>query len=279
MSADGTRFAYRSANGVIVRSREDLGESLLRVDTGHLFLSPDGQWLGYTGANSINKISIAGGPPIKLATTGPGVVATWGLDGIVFADVNGLFRLSTDGGVPEKLPMTALNPGEQISFPEPLPGGRSVLVTVLPTRTSFVFQGGMADSAAARIDVIDLSTGARKTLIRGGGVAHYSPSGHLVYSARQTLHAVAFDLDRLEVRGEPVQIAEKNASSDYAMSSDGSLIYAAGGASQDQHLVWVDRNGREEPSGAPPRTLCVSTVVSRWHPCRAHRLEHLPRRP
>ena len=252
MSADGTRFAYRSPNGVIIRSRDNLGESLLRVDTGHLFLSPDGQWLGYTGANSVNKIAIAGGRPIKLATTGPGVVATWGLSGIVFADVNGLFRVSADGGVPEKLPMAALNPGEQVSFPELLPGGRSLLVTVLPTRTSFVFQGGMADSTAARIDAIDLSTGARKTLIRGGGVAHYSPSGHLVYSARQTLHAVAFDLERLEVRGQPVQIAEKNASSDYAMSSDGSLIYAAGGASRDQHLVWVDRNGREEPSGAPP---------------------------
>jgi serine/threonine protein kinase len=252
MSADGTRFAYRSASGVIVRSREDLGASLLRVDTGHLFLSPDGQWLGYNGDNSINKISIAGGPPIKLATTGPGVAATWGPDGIVFADVTGLFRLSTDGGVPVKLPMMALNPGEQISFPELLPGGRSVLVTVLPTRTSFVFRGGMADSAAARIDVVDLSTGARKTLIRGGGVARYSPSGHLVYSARQTLHAVAFDVDRLEVRGEPAQVAERSASSDYAMSSDGSLIYVAGGASQDMHLVWVDRNGREEPSGAPP---------------------------
>ena len=251
MSADGTRFAYRSANGVIVRSREDLGESLLRVDTGHLFLSPDGQWLGYTRANSVNKIAIAGGPPITLATTGPGVVATWGPEGIVFADVNGLFRLSTDGGVPEKLPMMALEPGEQISFPELLPGGRSVLVTVLPTRTSFVFQSGMADSAAARIDVVDLRTGARKTLIRGGGVARYSPSGHLVYSARQTLRAVAFDVDRLEVRGEPVQVAEKSVSSGYAMSSDGSLIYVAGGASQDMHLVWVDRNGRDEPSGAP----------------------------
>ena len=53
------------------------------------------------------------------------------------------------------------------------------------------------------------------------------------------------------MRGEPVQIAERNASSDYAMSSDGSLIYVAGGASQDMHLVWVDRDGREEPSGAP----------------------------
>ena len=229
MSADGTRFAYRSANGVIVRSREDLGESLLRVDTGHLFLSPDGQWLGYTGANSINKISIAGGPPIKLATTGPGVVATWGPDGIVFADVNGLFRLSTDGGVPEKLPMMALNPGEQISFPEPLPGGRSVLVTVLPTRTSFVFQGGMADFAAARIDVIDLrywrAQDAHSWRRCRSLLAERTPR----VSARQTLHAVAFDVDRLEVRGEPVQVAEKNASSDYAMSSDGSLIYVAEG--------------------------------------------------
>jgi serine/threonine-protein kinase len=248
MSVDGTRFAYRSAQGVVVRSRDRLDESLLRVEAGHLFLSPDGRWLGYSTVNSLKKVSIPGGAPVTVATTGPGVVGSWGPDGIVFADVNGLFRVSPDGGTPEQLRMTPLDPGEQISFPELLPGGGSVLITVLPTRTSFVFQGTV-ESPAARIEAVDLRTGARKTLIRGGGAARYAPTGHLVYSAGRTLQAVAFDIERLEVHGEPVQVTD--GSSEYAMSSDGSLMYATGGASANKNLVWVDRSGREEPLGAP----------------------------
>ncbi len=81
-----------------------------------------------------------------------------------------------------------------------LPGGRAVLFTI----TSLT--GGLD---AAQVAVLDLQTGARRILVRGGSHAHYVSSGeggHLVYAAAGTLRAVPFDLARLETRGTPVTV-------------------------------------------------------------------------
>jgi serine/threonine-protein kinase len=58
-------------------------------------------------------------------------------------------------------------------WPEALPGGRALLFTV-------VSAGGVPN---AQIAAIDLQTGARKNLLRGGTNAVYLPTGHLLYSA------------------------------------------------------------------------------------------------
>ncbi|MEO8257692.1 MAG: protein kinase [Acidobacteriota bacterium] len=253
ISADGARFAYRTAQGLVVRSRDGLHESLLRLDgaVAHPFFSPDGQWIGYSSGPRLRKVSVAGGVPVTVATTAPGLVGRWGPEGIVFADVSGLFRVAAGGGTPEKLRMADLDAGEQASFPEPLPGGTAVLITVLLTRTNAVTVGGTADS---RIDAVDLRTGVRRTVVHGGGAARYIPSGHLVYAAGGRLHAVAFDAGRLEVRGNAVPLSTEAGASDFAVSSEGSLIYVADGwGRSDAELVWVDRDGRQESLGAPPR--------------------------
>ena len=69
-----------------------------------------------------------------------------------------------------------------------------------------------------------------------------------------TLRAVPFDLDRLAVTGIPVGVLEgvltktRSGAADVAVARDGSLIYVAGEASEGRGtLVWVDREGREEP--------------------------------
>ncbi len=59
-------------------------------------------------------------------------------------------------------------------FPSVLPGGGAVLYTI-------VAAGGAAN---AQVAVLDLKTGQRKTLIRGGGQAEYVDTGHLVYGSR-----------------------------------------------------------------------------------------------
>src|SRR5262245_63422385 len=90
-----------------------------------------------------------------------------------------------------------------------LPGGRAVLFTI----TSLT--GGVD---AAQVAVLDLQTGTRKIVARGGSHAHYVPSGlgspkrgerdggHLVYAAAGTVRAGPFDLARLETRGTPVTV-------------------------------------------------------------------------
>ena len=69
--------------------------------------------------------------------------------------------------------------------------------------------GGSIDSA--EIAVLDLTTGAHKVILRGGSAPRYLSSGHLVYGAAGSLRAVAFDLERLEPRGTPVQVVTATA--------------------------------------------------------------------
>ena len=255
ISPDGTRLAYMSAQGLAVRMRDRLDAALLPVggEPRFPFFSPDGQWIGYTDGNSLKKVSVGGGPPVTIATTGPSAAGSWSAEGIVFADTGGLFRVAPEGGAPEKLRME-LESSEQAAFPEPLPGGGTVLLTVIPSRTSNVTLDSIANAAGARIDAVDLRTGARKTLIRGGAAARYVPTGHLVYAAGGMLHAVAFDDETVEVSGDPVQVASETGSYEFAVSSEGTLVYVWGSdRTTDRTLVWVDRRGGMESLDAPAR--------------------------
>jgi serine/threonine-protein kinase len=133
---------------------------------------------------------------------------------------------------------------------------------------------------AAQVAVLDLETGTRTVLVRGGSHAHYVPatprdvsprngvgslpraereSGHLVYAAAGTLRAVPFDLRRLETRGASVPVVHDVMTTESGavfavMANDGTLAYTSGGVAAEpvRTLVWVDRQGREMPIAAPP---------------------------
>jgi serine/threonine-protein kinase len=74
----------------------------------------------------------------------------------------------------------------------------------------------------------------------------------LVYAVGETLYAVAFDIDRLEVQGDPVAVVTQ-ASREFALSEEGTLIYRSGTTTQRHVLAWVDREGREEVLETPAR--------------------------
>ena len=209
-------------------------------------------------------MSIAGGPAISLGpVSGASLGASWGDDDtIVFATTDprtGLWRVSADGGEPSALTTPdATQRGSDHGFPSVLPGGRGVLFTITAA--------GSADNAD--VAVLDLKTGQRKTLVRGGSQAEYvDPSGgsgqagYLIYAAAGTLRAVRFDPARLEVLGDPVTVLERvmiksTGAANYAVSRQGTLFYVPGGVSvqmSPRSLVWVDRKGHEEPINAPPR--------------------------
>ena len=199
------------------------------------------------------KVATAGGPPVTLTPLSAAPVgASWGADDrVIFATANpttGLLRVAADGGEPEVL--TTPNRGTDHWWPEVLPGGNAVLFTITTAAT--------VDNA--QIAVLDLTTGDQKILIRGGSHARYVFSGHLVYGLAGTLRAVAFDLDRLEVIGTPVAVLEQVmttlvGAANVSISGGGALIYISGGAQTappGETLVWVDRDGREEPIKVPP---------------------------
>jgi serine/threonine-protein kinase len=153
-------------------------------------------------------------------------------------------------------PAVGTTPEGDHLFPSLLPGGRGVLFTIW---------GGSPDTS--EIAVLDLKSGQRKTLLRGGTSAEYVSTGHLVYAVAGALRAVPFDLNRLEVVGdsapviEPVPIATSGAAN-FALSRSGTRAYVSGDTAVAQRsLVWVDRQGREEAVGAPARAYALARVA------------------
>ena len=102
--------------------------------------------------------------------------------------------------------------------------------------------------------------GDQRVLIPGGSNARYVPTGHIVYGVGGTLRAVGFDLDRLEVTSDPIPVVDGvntkfTGAANFGVAQDGSLVYVRGGGvgTGDSTLVWVERDGREEPLPAAPR--------------------------
>jgi Protein kinase domain/WD40-like Beta Propeller Repeat len=262
ITPDGTRIIHRGANQLMVRHFDRLESTVLGsfVAPNDVFLSPDGQWVGFvdgTGTSPIKKVAISGGPTITLTTTDSASQgATWAEDGtIVYATTllaTGLQRVSSEGGVSTVLTRPDRNRGEADHlWPQFLPGGQFLLFTITATT------GGLEN---AQIAVLDLRTGNYTTVLRGGHDARYVLTGHLVYGAAGTMRAVPFDLERRAVTGPPVSIVDGVATStggggiNMAVSATGTLVYMPGAGIGDQRsLVWVDRMGREEPLSTPVR--------------------------
>ena len=264
MSPDGRHLVYRAGGSntagspLMVRAIDRLDASPVADVSNALapFFSPDSRWIGFFENTDLKKVSIAGGSAITLCQfSGVPLGASWGDDNTITFATNaartGLWRVSADGGEPTIL--TTADPAQQdgsYAFPSVLPLGRGVLFTIAPT--------SQADRSVA---VLDLKTGQRKMLIRGGGDAQYVDTGHLIFAAAGALRAVRFDPIRLEVLGDPVIVVERvmmkrTGAANYTLSRAGTLAYIAAGVSEmttPRALVWVDRKGHEEPTGAPLR--------------------------
>ena len=161
----------------------------------------------------------------------------------------GLMRVSSAGGTPE--PLTSLAEGEVTQrWPQVLPGGKAVLFTSSRDHRHY-------DDAT--LVVQPLPTGPRKVVLRGGSHGRYLPSGHLVYIHDGTLFAVPFDLDRLEVTGQPVPALEgvmSNATiGKRAVCRVGQRhVGVSAGAEHCSGVPihWMDREGKTTPLRATP---------------------------
>ena len=195
---------------------------------------------------------------------------SWGADNtILYSAASGIWRVSADGGTPELV--IPANEGEAMSSPRLLPDGDSVLFSLTTTT-------GATRWDQAQIVAQSLSTGARTEVWQGGSDARYVPTGHLVYAVGNDLLAVAFDVDQLTVSGGPVPVVQgvqRSAglatfadTANYGVSDSGTLVYLPSGTlgvgggiiTTLRTLVWVDRDGREEPLAAPPRPYSYPRV-------------------
>jgi eukaryotic-like serine/threonine-protein kinase len=251
VSPNGKQFVYGANKGLYVRSVNELkAKFIVGTDgsTGQPFFSPDGKWIGYFSEadGKLKKIAIEGGEPIVLcAIENRGFVSgVWSEDDtIVYGQAPGeIMRVSASGGNPVSL---IKGKSWALGLPQILPDGKSMLYSAM----------AKADDPNSRsIMVHSPKTGEPKELFSGTG-ARYLPTGHIVYRLPKTntLCAIPFDVNRLEVVGESVTLIE--GVNNFAVSERGMLVYtlSTNAASNQKILVWVDRQGKEEQLAAEPK--------------------------
>jgi len=144
-------------------------------------------------------------------------------------------RVSAGGGPVDTLTVQ-VSANDSHRWPHVLPNGAGVLIT-----------RWLGSVDASETVVLDFDTGETKRLVAGVD-ARYVATGHLIYATGDgALLAVPFDLDRLEVTGNPVALLEGltvkvAAVAELAIADNGTMLYISGFALEGS-LVSVSRLG------------------------------------
>ena len=202
--------------------------------------SPDGSQLAYVRSvfsqGALQTIPLSGGTPRTLVADSVFIGTSWGDDGyIYYSRLGGIFRIPGEGGRIDTLTSPEASGASADRWPVVVPGGRGVLFT--------------RQRGSGPLELLALPAGSAepRQLTEGIPVA-ILPAGALVYSTDgRQLYGVAFDLERFELRGNPVLIASDLRNNgvtiaDAAFSVTGSMLYwSDGGAARKAY--WVDRSG------------------------------------
>ncbi|HYV99456.1 MAG TPA: protein kinase [Gemmatimonadaceae bacterium] len=260
ISPDGSKLVYATAEDgtpkLWMLNRNELAPKIIPgTEQAHQpFFSPDGSKVAFlTWDRRLKVISLTGEPPTTLVDTG--IVrggGAWGEDGYIYlsggsretgVDNRGILRVAERGGQLERVSSLDSSTKEIVhNQPVWLPGGRGLVVTVQ--------HDVQYDASKSEIAVIDIRTHKHTKLLEGI-IARWSPTGHLiVVRADGALVAAPFDPKSLKLTGPATPLlegvdVEVLATSDIALSNNGTLIYAMGGGGSRQfEPVWITRDGK-----------------------------------
>ena len=245
MSPDGSVMVYPAgdagSNRLLVRRLRDPVPVALSGTEGAntAFFSPDGVWIGFLADQSLKKVRLEDGAEGVIAPYVEAMAgATWSeADTILFSALprGSLMQVAAKGGTPAPLVIAGQPRDSGYYWPQYLPGHQTIIFCTLST-------GG-------ELGVLDVRTGKRKTLGRGLRPS-YIESGQLVYANPDgRLVSQGFDLDRLELTGEPSVLPEDlgvgRGRAFYSVSRGGTLaIIRSGGTTLDLSLY--DRSGKPQ---------------------------------
>jgi eukaryotic-like serine/threonine-protein kinase len=245
ISPDGRHvvFSAGDAGGARLWVRE-LGRSMAIPMPGtdgasFPFWSADGQHIGFFAGGLLKSVASRTFEVRSIAAP-HGRGGAWNDRGdILFAPDAGspLMRTSAAGGSARDVTTLGRTVTEGHAWPRFLPDGRTFLYTdyTIDGRRYGIYAG-------------DLDTGAVKRILPAYSSAHYS-GGFLLYSlpSKHALVAQSFDLDRLELVGEPFAVldrpvhrAELGHFVEASVSREGILV-ARSAEDEENKLAWFDR--------------------------------------
>jgi eukaryotic-like serine/threonine-protein kinase len=201
------------------------------------FWSSEGRVIGYFARRQLRIVDVETGTTRMLAEAELGSGGTWSRRGvIVFARRDGLYKVSSSGGTPERV--TALAEGDASHrHPQFLSDGEHFVFSVWGGPGSRRFE--LKIGSVAGIEPVAAGTAFSQA---------YAPPGYLLFSDAGSLVAQPFDAKRLRSIGEAHTIADALSFDDFgrwafSVSDNGVLVYATEHAHASE-LVWMNRGGQ-----------------------------------
>jgi len=257
VSPDGKTIAYVSVGDnavarIYVRALDAALPQPIPGTEGALqpTFSPDGRSIAYILRDQVWKVSLEGGSPISLGTTGASPAGiSWSPNGDIYVGVIGslLAVSSTGGGVRVVAPLDSAKGEIFANNPLALDDGDGVLLTI---QTG----GGITNNKLA---FFSKRTG---TLTRFDNLINDPMAmigDQLIYAAANgSLNAIGFDASKGVLTSDPVAlgistIIRNSASADATVSPTGTLVYQP--ASSESQLGWVTQGGEFMPVLSDPQ--------------------------
>jgi eukaryotic-like serine/threonine-protein kinase len=269
ISPDGTRLAF-SARGAAgdttlwIRTLDSLTSVSVRGTDGATdpFWSPDSRFIGFfaQGKMKIVAADLGSSPPSvqTLAEAPAPRGGAWGRDGVIVFARNiedGLYRVTASGG--DVTPVTTLDRSKRENshrWPQFLPDGRHLLFLARSATSEhqgiYVGTPGSKDwRLLLRTPLTGLVVGMPEPASRWS--MSTASRGYLVFMREQTVIAQPFDLDRLELGGEPSPIAESVGTARnrgmFSVSAGSTLAYRV--VTNERRSDLFDRTGKVLETG------------------------------
>jgi len=261
VSPDGRllAFAARGSDGVLglwIRSLDSFEAHPLPGSESTASVLPpfiwsfDSRYIAFDAGGKLKKIDVSSGTAETLCDLPyVAVGGSWNRDGVIIFGTGsaGIMRVSANGGFASALTTLDSSRGES----------DHVLPSFLPDGRHFIYlrASGTAANGGLYIGSLDAKPEEQdsKRLLATGFGAIYVPSpdpdsGQLLYDSDGTLMAQQFDARRLELSGEPVNVADELRSYShygfFSASTNNVLVYRTGGGGEDSQLTWFDRQGK-----------------------------------
>jgi serine/threonine protein kinase/Tol biopolymer transport system component len=184
------------------------------------FWSPDSQWVAFFGrAKRLQKVNVATGTVRDIGAAGYGTGGAWNRSGtIVFGKTfnDALYRVNASGG--EAVPVTRLDVARRESvhaWPQFLADGKH-----------FAFLARTTAEERNQIMVASLDGGQSKLLVKADSLVGFD-APWLLYVRESTLYAHELDERALELKGDPVEVANNLAYSE-SWATTGASVSPAG---------------------------------------------------
>ncbi len=122
VSPDGSQIVYVANQQLYLRNLDEMEARPIQgtdEDPANPFFSPGGDWVGYFSVSDLQlkKIATIGGASVTLSDADRAFGASWGSDDtIVYGLLEGIMRVSANGGAPELVVPT--EEGEQVDGPK-----------------------------------------------------------------------------------------------------------------------------------------------------------------